>query len=175
MTADDIPCHQSRNAGSPPNRLTLQHIQPSGLGPNLPQLAPHNPDARQPQDISQWPLPIIVDLSFAGAVLRAWGQKTFIEYVRENSRDFCYKSGVEGDNGEDATPHPATQAPHPSTARTEQYRRRCRNKGDMDVFDVLMALWTRAAREGERKLPGSDADNENKVQTWVRSIEESTS
>ena len=43
--------------------------------------APHNSDARQPQDINQWPLPIIVDLSYASAVLQEWGHETLIEHM----------------------------------------------------------------------------------------------
>jgi hypothetical protein len=79
MTVEDIPYRQRPDAGSPPSRFTLQHVQPSRLGGVIPRLAPHNTDARQPEDISQWPLAIIVDLFYAGAVLRAWGPTTFID------------------------------------------------------------------------------------------------
>ena len=151
----------------------------------------HNSDARQPQDISKWPLAIIVDFVYASRALRAWGPKDFIEYVQANSRDSYYEGGGEGDDGEDAPGDPTTQVPHQPTDRDARHDRRSANKGqsanpadqptsgDMDMFDVVLALWTRAAREGKRRQPGSDAvdvaDNENKVQAWLQSMEASTS
>ena len=141
--------------------------------------------------MSQWPLAIIVDLSYAAAVIQAWGPKTFIKYVQANSKDSYYKSGMEGDDGGDASRDLIPKVPHQPSARHERYIRQSENKAkavnpgtsnDMDIFDVLLALWTRAAREyeGERRLPGgaSDAadvaDNKSKVQTWLQSMEEST-
>ena len=188
LTVDDIPYRQPPNAGSLANRLTLQHIQPSPFGPMLSRFGSHNSDARQPQDISQWPLAVIVDLSYAAIALRAWGPKTFFEYVRANSRDYYYKGGVGGDVGEDASGDPTAQVPH-QPARTVRHDRRSANKARAvcpadqptheELFDVVLALWMRGGREAqrERRLPGSGAayvaDNENKVQTWLQSMEES--
>jgi isocitrate/isopropylmalate dehydrogenase len=147
--------------------------------------APHNSDARQPQDINQWPLAIIADLSYASAVLRAWSQTPFVEYVRENSKDSYYR---EGDGDEDASGNRTAQV-----SRRARDERRVRRSGDraqavdpaeqttcedMNMFDVVLALWMRAAREAasERRPPGSDAAdvaaNKNKIQTWLQSIEE---
>ena len=63
--------------------------------------APHNSDARQPQDINQWPLPIIVDLSYASAVLQEWGHETLIGRMWQKSKDAYYGGGTEGDDNED--------------------------------------------------------------------------
>ncbi|KAF8556461.1 hypothetical protein OG21DRAFT_636695 [Imleria badia] len=197
LTVDDIPSHQplAPNAGHPGNRLTLQHIQPSQLGGVLPQLVPHNSDAWQPQDISQCPVAIIVDLVYAAAVLQAWGSKSFIEYVWRNSKGSYYESGMEDDDGGEASGDLTTQVPQAHqpepTPRAIRYDRRSGNKAQDvnpadqptmgDMLDVILALWTRAAREGERGPQSSDAadvaDNENKtrIQTWLQSVEESTS
>ncbi|KAI9568598.1 hypothetical protein HD554DRAFT_2191442 [Boletus coccyginus] len=186
LTVDDIPYHQPPDAGSPANRLTLQHIS-SSPPPTLFHVGPHNSDARQPQDISQWPPAIITDLSYASTALRAWGTKDFIEYIRENSMDSYYE---DDDDGRDVLRGPTT--PHQPTARAERYERWGARKGrainpanqsivgDMDMFDVLLNLpRIRAAREGKRRLPDSDAavvaDNENKIRAWLQSMEEFTS
>ncbi|KAI9457852.1 hypothetical protein HD554DRAFT_2197886 [Boletus coccyginus] len=195
LTVDDIPCHQSSNAGSP-NRLTLQHIQPSqSVIAVLGQLCPHNTDARQPQDISQWPPAIIVDLAYAVAALQAWGPEAFIEDVRANSREayYDYAGDMEGDDGEDAPRDPTSQEPHQPTPRTIRYEKRSAGKalavnpadeltpGRMDMYDVVFSLWVRSAKEArdERRVPGSGAadvaDKENKVETWLQSTKRSTS
>ncbi|KAI9568229.1 hypothetical protein HD554DRAFT_2261547 [Boletus coccyginus] len=185
LTVDDIPYRQPPNAGSPPNRLTLQHIKPSELG-LLSQITPHNSDARQPQDTSKWPPAIIVDLSYAVAALQAWGPKTFIEYVRTNSRDVYYPDDVEGGDGAGPSRAPTAQAPHPSRSirykKPSERQAKAFNPEDqstsrkMDLHDVVLSLWMRAAREArdETKVPGSDvalADNENRIWAWLQSME----
>ena len=132
---------------------------------------PHNSDARQPQDIGQWPLAIVVDLSYASTVLRAWGPKTFAGFVREKSKDSYYR-GVEGDEDERHDRRSGCKAPAVKPADQPTCE-------DMDMVDVVLALWMRAAREAaaERRPPSSDAPhiahNKNKIQTWLQSIEDS--
>ncbi|KAI9574401.1 hypothetical protein HD554DRAFT_2046869 [Boletus coccyginus] len=191
LTVGGIPYHKPPDAGSPENRLTLQHFETDpGV---VSQLGPHNSDARQPQDVNQWPLAIIVDLSYTAAALQSWGPKTFIEYVRENSRDAYYPDDEEGDDDGGPSGGPTAQVPDPPTSRTIRYDKRSAKKaqavnpadqptsGDMDLYDGILALWKQAAREArdEKKMPGSDAagvaDNRNKIQTWLHSMEESTS
>ncbi|KAI9449291.1 hypothetical protein HD554DRAFT_2290294 [Boletus coccyginus] len=183
LTVDDIPYHQPLDAGNPTNRLTLQHIRPSLFGPSQSHFSPHNSDARQPQDLSQWPPAIIADLSYASAVLRAWGTRDFNDYLREISMDSYYGGD---DDGEDVSRGPTT--PHQPTTRAERYERWSAGKeravnpadrsavGDVDVFDALLILpWARA-RERQRRLPDSETvvvpDNGNKIQAWLQSIEE---
>ncbi|KAI9568616.1 hypothetical protein HD554DRAFT_2314212 [Boletus coccyginus] len=187
LTVDDIPYYQPPSAGSPANRLTLQHIQPSPFGPSQSYSSPHNSDARQPQDLSQWPLAIIADLSYASTVLRAWGIKDFIEYVREKSIHHYYE---DGDDGHDVSRGPTT--PHQPTTRAERYERWSSSKrralnpadqspvGGMDMYDVLLSLpLVLAEGEGKRRLPDSDTavatDDGNKVQAWLQSMQESIS
>jgi hypothetical protein len=118
------------------------------------------------------------------------GSNNFHRLVRENSKDAYYD--YEGDNaddaddGEDASGDPTPQVPRQPTVR---YDTRSANKAQAinpadqrtlgDMLDVVLALWRRPAREGERRPPGSDAadvtNNENKIQTWLQSMEESTS
>lgn len=94
LTVDDIP-HAGAPEGAfeegaageenaadeegPASRLTLHHLNIPQLGLIIPGLAPHNSDARQPQDTSEWPP---VDLFYAAAAMNAWSPEAFIKYVR---------------------------------------------------------------------------------------------
>ena len=184
MSVNDIPYHQPPNAGSPASRFTLQYIQPSRVGTVLHEVCPHNSDARQPQDTSQWPPAIIVDLTYAAALLKAWSPKTFIKYVKENSQDSYYGGGEEEEEEKEEK--------ELQTDCAIQYERQSAKKKqvvdpadqptgeDMDIFDVVLALWMQAAKEsnlrGKKRSPGNDAadttDNKNKIQMWLQSVEE---
>lgn len=161
---------------------------------------PHNSDARQPEDIDQWPLSIIVDLSYASAILREWGQEAFIEYAQANSKDSYYRGGMEEEeDDEDASGGQTAQVSRQPTgqtvresqkARDERHDRRSRNKQAVDpvdlrtredMMDVVFSLWTRAAREAtsegtppQREGPHvrDVADNGDGVRAWLQSIEE---
>jgi hypothetical protein len=101
LTVDDIPYHPLKEADqeSPASRLTLHYfVNLPQLGPWIPNIAPQNSDARQPQDTSEWPPAIIVDLFYAVAAINAWSPKPFIKYVREQSRN-AYYDDDDGENG----------------------------------------------------------------------------
>jgi hypothetical protein len=169
----------------------LQYLVPTQVGPSFRALAPHNSDARQPQDTSRWPSALIVDLVYAAAALQAWGPKGFTSYVRENAKGFYYDNDVEGSDGvDDDTPEdgprgPNTQIPDQPTARSARYARRSANKAQAahleeqlpfsDMLDVVMALWMRSAREVQRGRPSTDtadvARNQEDVQMWLQSLE----
>ena len=152
-------------------------------------LAPNNSDARQPENISQWPGTITVDLLYGAAALKAWGPAAFIDRIREKSKNsyYDYEGGdEEGDEGNDTSGDPT-----PDTFRQPTPRYKTRSVTDPqaidtadqptmgDMFDVVLALWRQPAREGKRKLPGGDGadvvNTKNKVQTWLQSMEGSTS
>ncbi|KIK04236.1 hypothetical protein K443DRAFT_4711 [Laccaria amethystina LaAM-08-1] len=101
LTVDDIP-YNLPNAAGPASRLTLHHFadlpQPGSLIPNI---APHNSDARQPQDTSEWPPAVIVDLFYAAAAMNVWSPKSFIKYVREESSDAYCPEGEDEDEDND--------------------------------------------------------------------------
>ena len=100
MTVDDIPYRPLKEADkeSPASRLTLHYfVDTPLLGVVIPRFAPHNSDARQPQDISEWPPAIITDFFYAMAAINAWSPKSFIEYVQKMSRDTYYND----DDGQD--------------------------------------------------------------------------
>ena len=174
---DDIPYQQQPQTGSPASRFTLQYIQPSQLGAIIPTHAPNNSDARQPEDISQWPDAITVDLCYAGAALRAWGPAAFIDRIRAKSKNSYY----DYEGGDEEGPHTSRQ-PTPRYKTQSVTRAQAINPADErtmgDMLDVVLALWRRPAREGKRKPPGDGEDvinPKNKVQTWLQSMEGSTS
>jgi len=171
LSVDDIP-YQQPHTGSPASRFTLQHLQPSELGVVIPLVAPHNTDARQPEDVSQWPVAITADLIYGASALKAWGSAALNDYIWAISKDSYYDEGGEEEDEEDEARY-----------NTQSVTKAAINPANQptlgDMLDVVVALWRQPAREGERKLPGDDgadvANNENKVQTWLQSMEGSTS
>ncbi|KIK06021.1 hypothetical protein K443DRAFT_307311 [Laccaria amethystina LaAM-08-1] len=100
LAVDDIPHHLpiAADEEGPASRLTLHHFN-LALGNFIPNFAPHNSDARQPQETSQCPPALIIDLFYAAAAMNVWSPDSFIKYVREKSKDVYYPEGEdEGDN-----------------------------------------------------------------------------
>ncbi|KAG9311577.1 hypothetical protein JVU11DRAFT_7785 [Chiua virens] len=191
LGVDDVQYYHPRNADSPSpeNRLTVQYIQPTASeSVMLPLFGPHNSDARQPEDLDQWPPAIIVDLCYAAAILQEFGPSTFRSHIQDIADDHYYGRDMGGgdaggNDGEDASRDWIPQ--RPSSARIVQCNlRSATSKAQAGtssdrrtraaMFDGIMALWLRAARQGKgRQHEGDVADNKNKVQTWLQSVEES--
>jgi hypothetical protein len=86
---------------TPTSRFTLHHfVDVSTLSAQIYHFAPNNTDARQPEDTDHWPPALILDYVYAFAVLRAWGQKDFIDYVQEQTRA-AYYDNIEGESEDD--------------------------------------------------------------------------
>ncbi|KIK06019.1 hypothetical protein K443DRAFT_307295 [Laccaria amethystina LaAM-08-1] len=71
LAVDDIPHHPpiAADEEGPASRLTLHHFNLAKLGRLIPGITPHNSDARQPQDTSQWPPAVITNLFYAAAAM----------------------------------------------------------------------------------------------------------
>jgi hypothetical protein len=193
LTVDDIPYNPPISVNSPTSRLTLQHfVVDDLLGPVLPTIAPRNSDARQPEDTTEWPPAVIVDLFYACAALKAWAPTTFSKYVREQTRDAYYDIARDGDSAPDDHPLGGgsgyTNVPTvgQESDRTRLYKARTGdNTGTVrlagereemslsDWMDGVKALWMQAAREGKQKLPGASdlSRNEDDIKTWLQSAE----
>lgn len=191
LTVDDIPYHPPQEE-SPASRLTLQYfVDLPLLGVVIPDIAPHNSDARQPQDTSKWPPAIIVDLFYATAALNAWSPQSFIKYVRERSRDAYYDDDDDQDDGNamdgSGPSHVDAQMGDQTTGQPESegYALRSRNKTSnvppkerrfADLMDGVSVLWMQSSRVGKLKLKpegvraSSLARNED-VKMWLRSME----
>ncbi|KAG9310359.1 hypothetical protein JVU11DRAFT_9492 [Chiua virens] len=153
LGVEDVPySHQPPPTAHPETRLTLQHIRPDRIGPALRNLSPHNTDARQPEDMSLWPLAIIVDLRYGSAAVQAWGPQAFLDRVRT----------VAGHSYDDDDDGKGEGKGKGRSAGTGQYELRSRKKKTQavdttdqqtysDAFDIVMMLWLRAAREGKRR------------------------
>jgi hypothetical protein len=141
----------------------------------LATFAPHNSDARQPQDASKWPPAIIVDLFYAAAVSQTWGPKTFVRYAKEKARD-AYYDNVEGYNNGSSDGDPGNATEDPNTRRTRvqatehsadyallnERRTETVDIADQsnaarfgELVDGVMALWMQSARKVKeiRKIP----------------------
>ncbi|KIL59038.1 hypothetical protein M378DRAFT_15139 [Amanita muscaria Koide BX008] len=191
LTVDDIPYHQPKEADgeSPASRLTLHHFVDSPLlGVVIPKFAPHNSDARQPQDTSKWPPAIIVDLFYATAALNAWSPKSFLKYVRKRSRDAYYDDDQDGGNaldgsgpshvdaqmGDQASGHSGSEhyRKKPSNITTRQLEKR----RVLDLLDGVSALWMRTSRVDKPKPEGvcaADPARNESVKKWLQSMEDS--
>lgn len=140
--------------GHSASRLTLQYFpQKDGSVETTSILslhAPHNSDAYQPQDISEWPPNMLLDITYAAAALHAWGSEDFIRYVQSETQDIYYPR----DNNPSSSCH--TQEANP---------------GD-DMLDVILALWKHSARKCNQQClqdieTAESAFSKNKVQQWL--------
>jgi hypothetical protein len=155
-------------------------------------MGPHNSDARQPHDTSQWPPAIIVDLSYAAAAVKAWSPNLFIDYVRDQSRDAYYgKSGDQYDSNSMDGSGPSSvnvRDETPVQSGSGHYNLRSRNKPSTippkgrhiaDMMDVVSALWMQTSRVNKIKLEDAQPEassltrNEG-VKAWLQSLEGST-
>jgi hypothetical protein len=192
LTIDDIPYQP---LGHPPaSRLTLHHfVDLPQLGTIIPGIAPNNSDARQPQDTSEWPPAIILDLIYAAAALNAWSPKPFIKYIREQSRNAYYD---DGDNQDDSNSTDGNSMDRSGPSRVDarmsdqtigqsesgRYDLRTRKKISSiplkerrfaDLIDGVSALWMQSARVNKPKLEDASlslARNEG-VKMWLKSME----
>jgi hypothetical protein len=169
---DDVPYHAPPEE-SPPrrltskccnvsHRLTLQHFDEVGHSLNL--TAPHNSDARRPDDTSEWPPDLIFDFFYGCAAVKAWGRNLFIMRVRKSVTDRYHDNADPevpdvGELGDD-TSH-TRRIREQADARNERadFRKRKRlsqvasnpaESGLDDMMDVVMTLWTRLTRKGHR-------------------------
>ena len=199
MTVDDIPYDRRRgaNEASPDSRLTLHYfVDPLQLGDMVTNSAPLNADARQPQDTSEWPHAIILDLFYAVAAMNAWSPKPFIKYVRERSKDAYYHGDDEDDDEDNDEDNDNNSGPsHIDTQMGEQitgqsgskrYALRSRNKTSnirpearrfVDLMDGVCALWMQSSRVDKPKPEDDHASSltrNGNVKKWLQSIEDPT-
>jgi hypothetical protein len=200
LSVDDIPYQPPKDPDQerPASHLTLHHfVDLPQLGPWIPGMAPQNCDARQPQDTSEWPPAIIVDLFYAAAALNAWSPKPFIKYVREQSRDAYYDDSGDQDNDGnaiDGSGRPSLVDARMGDQTTGQsgsgrYAVSSRNKLETssirmkerrfaDLMGGVSALWMQSSRVDELKPEDAHASslarNEG-VKTWLQSMEGPTS
>jgi hypothetical protein len=186
MTVDEVPLVEQSNAqqvhasSTPPEqkRLTFQHFNTCDLAVRT--LAPHNCDARLPDD-GDWPLDVIFDAAYGIAALKTWGTKIFFEFIRNSTRDMYHNDqdagGDENDRGDDTNEGNRVQRP-PEDGRSERAERAAnrakkRNgswQAGMDFHDMLLGIWKLNAREGQRKARAVKAKRtKEKVQTWLDS------
>ena len=188
MTVDDIPYSPPNTADEgPTNRLTLQHFVDSELGVVVPVIAPHNSDARPPQDSRKWPPAVIVDLIYAAAVMNAWSPKTFIAYIRDKSSNAYYPEEADDeDNGNvsdiGSRCVDARMGDQPTgQSGSQHYNLRSGNNRSnvpmeerrFDLLDGVLALWTMSSRASKKKTEDVHASSVSRegVEKWLESIE----
>ena len=158
-------------------------------------VAPHNSDARQPQDTSECPPAIILDLIYATAALNAWSPKSFKKYIREQSRDAYYDDCDNQDDGNLAGGNSMVSGQSHVDARlgdqtgqsqSGDYGLRPRKKMASippkerrfaDLIDGVSALWMQSARVNKPKLEDAHAlslTRNESVKMWLKSMEGDT-
>jgi hypothetical protein len=201
LAVDDVLSNLPQELGedNPESRLTLQYFVLPRPGGVLATFAPHNSDAREPQDARKWPPAIILDLFYAAAVLQTWGTQTFVKYAREKAGD-AYYDNAEGDDSalDECTSGSATsnEPEDPNTHRTriqvtERSARYARRSGlrtetvdhagqpkatrFSELMDGVMALWMQSTRKGQGNPQDTCTSKQDDIQTWLESTEESVS
>ncbi|KAF8341039.1 hypothetical protein F5887DRAFT_1076780 [Amanita rubescens] len=191
LTVDDIPYCPRRgaNEASPDSRLTLHYfVDPLQLGDMITNNAPRNADARQPQDTSEWPPAIILDLFYAVAAMNAWSPKPFIKYVRERSKDAYHNSDDEDNDNvlDNSGPSHVDAQMGDQITGSKRYALRSRNKTSnirpdarrfADLMDGVCALWMQSSRVDKPKPEDDHASSltrDESVKMWLQSIEDPT-
>ncbi|KAF8345125.1 hypothetical protein F5887DRAFT_1074770 [Amanita rubescens] len=174
LTVDDIPYNPPNAADDegPASRLTLHHFGGfPQLGCLTPKLAPHNSDARQPQDTTEWPPAVIVDFFYAAAAMNAWSPKSFIEYVREQSSDVYYPEGhVDAQMGDQTTGQPGSERSRNRMSNVPPEEGRI-----ADLLDGVCALWMQSSRMGKKKtedVHASSLSRNEGIKKWLESVED---
>jgi hypothetical protein len=192
LAVDDIPHHPPIAADEevPASRLTLHHFN-LALGNFIPNFAPHNSDARQPQDTSQCPPALIIDLFYAAAVMNVWSPKSFIKYVREQSRDVYYPEGEDELDEDNVNASDSSGSNHVDAQMGDQttgesgsrlYAVRPKESRFADLMSGVSALWVQSSREGKKAteegkkatevIHASRLSRNEGVKKWLESVED---
>jgi len=174
-------------------RLTFQHFNTND--PVVAIVAPHNSDARV-LDSDEWPPPIIFDVAYGCAAIKAWGVSDFVQFAQECTRHIYYDlddedehdndAGGGGDTGDGGGGDQNGSGERPGlrwskrirnqAARQEKARivgRLARDTEDGqagDVADMIMGLWVQNAKKCPRQEHAMTVDRtQEKVQTWLKS------
>jgi len=167
-------------------RITLQHFDTDD-DPNIAITAPHNSDARI-SNSTEWPSDLVFDLAYGCAVLKQWGDPTFITTMRDRinrgrgrgggrggrggsrgggSRGGGRGRGGGGAKGRGGDPHRTALTRAERAAKREQART---VPPQDDYADVVFALWTHNATKRQRQAEAKEADRtRDEVQKWLDS------
>lgn len=174
------------------SRLTLQHFET--LDAFTRYVVPHNSDARQ-SDGDDWPPPLIFDVAYGCAALRAWGEDAFVQFCRMRAKGIydglrddnggggggdMGDSGDAGDGGSeqnrsDEQPDvtPFKRSPYKLCSHDmakQKGKGKTREDDDITYADMIMALWTLNAKKNPYQA-AKEVETQENVQTWLESIE----
>ena len=136
-------------------RITLQHFENDD--PIVTMNAPHNSDARISN--TDWPSDLVFDISYGCAVLKQWGDPTFITTIRDRINRGRGRGGRGrgggGGKGRGGDPHGIA----PTRAERAAKREKARTVPPQDDYaDVVLALWTHNATKRQRQAEAKEAD-----------------
>ena len=192
LTVDDIPYNPPNVADEkgPASRLTLHYfVDSSQLGVMIPTHAPHNSDARQPQDTSEWPPAVIVNHFYTAAAMKAWSPKHFIKYVRNLTSNSYYPKGEDEENDNvpyasgsrqvdvpmgDQTTGQSGSGRYNSCTRSNTLDIAAEERCLSDMMDCMLALWMLNSRMEKTEGDASESSlsrNKN-IKEWLESIED---
>jgi hypothetical protein len=171
MTVNDVP----RAPAGAATRLTLQHLFEIPHGITL-RYAPNNTDARQPQDLSQWPTDLIVDFVYGTAVLKKWGTRTTIDLLTKMMKDKYYTGQIREEKARNAQ---AAQLQMSRQDRGARLLRRTEASGSgavadgedepernwEDMMDIVNVFWSQPPMSGTR--PSPQDVNRERVEAWL--------
>jgi hypothetical protein len=178
MGVDDIP-YTGTTANIPSSRVTLQYFNVED--PCVLSVVPNNSDARLPQDISNWPPPLILDFFYACAAVNAWSSDGFKNFVKQSTSDYYDNAEVKfsGVNreGEDQQEEDVSQRmPKHRTSKRGSKRKRgsddkCKGNSLIEAMDIVNRLWTqtrkRQLEQGVVHVPSANHSSQERVERWV--------
>lgn len=183
LLSNDIP-PSPRPCTNPNGRLTLQIINDADITPVTRMLAPHNQDARPPDDVSGWPTSIVLDAFYGCAAVAKWGNKECCDLIRSIMDSHYYDMGgldADSSNGSDSGEEdhtitadlPRSQA----EARDERAARRASEKEGnsqtrkmSDIMDFIVRLWAQpdAGSRHQHEMSNSRTVSCDKVLAWLQ-------
>ena len=172
MTVDDVPYHIQQEE-TPDTRLTLQHFEHMSRAVDL--MAPHNTDARQPEDPDQFPPAMIFDFLYGCTVLRRWASPEFKDFIRMRSKDFYYDTPAQHPLDErQKRIQEQTVARAAARAQRREHSNQISRSGDIEAseaMDLIMALWMRSAKKHPRRQEGGgERASQERVEAWLKSV-----
>jgi hypothetical protein len=139
--------------------------------------APHNQDARLPNNVRDWPSSLIVDAFYGCAAIRKWGVVGCVKLIQNTVHFRYYDTSL--DNGEsdgsNDKNHQGKSDSAQAQAKARQQRtarRAAEGTGDSqaismaDAMDLLLSLWRQVGTRPQQQY--REPDQHDKVLAWLQ-------
>src|ERR1700722_10428371 len=176
MDVSDVPY---RGPGEEPvHRTTMQFMGDDFDSIFLAGMS-NNSDARQPEDLDDWPPAVLLDFSYGCAALIQWSPKSFQKFIWEENEKTYYGQGPSASNDENLTGG-GEGVDNSTDARTERRLKKQRiREGETEqvslseAMDFVVGLWRQTAGSSQSAQPDQETksvESEAGKQECVREL-----